>query len=246
MIDLHTHILAGIDDGAKTLDDSIALITDAVNGGVTKILSTPHIHFGCFDNNIASIKGAFSELTAQLEKQPLAVSVAYAAEVHLCPEILLLAKQKQLPFMGKWQAMDILLLEFPGRFIPPGSEKLVDWLIKQGIKPMIAHPERDRDLHQFSELVRLMEARDCLFQVTAGSLLGDFGERAASFSWQLVEENRATIVASDMHHLVKRPCKMQQAYDAVLTRCGKEVAERLFVINPEIIFDSNPTCWTAP
>jgi len=245
MIDLHSHILAGIDDGASSLDDSIALIRDAVKSGVTNILATPHIHFGTFDNDLPIIQQAFSKLTTELQNQRINVTVAYAAEVRICPEILLLAKTKQLPFIGKWLESDVLLLEFPHSHILPGAEKLVDWLIKHQITPMIAHPERNRDCWEFSERLRPFRERGCLFQITAASLLGDFGERAEKLAWQLIEDNCATIIASDMHNLKRRPCKMQAAYVAVSKRCGEEVALQLFVTNPKQIFESNQTRWTA-
>ena len=243
MIDLHSHILAGIDDGASTLDDSIVLVSDAIKNGVTKILATPHIHLGTFDNDLKSIKNAFSALTDQLQINNIDISLAYSAEVRICPEIIMLAKQKQLPLMGKWKGFDLLLLEFPHSHIPPGSEKLIDWLTTQNIKPMIAHPERNRDLWQFNELLRPFKERDCLFQVTASSLLGDFGERSERLAWQLVDDGIVTVIASDMHSITRRPSKMQQAYDLVKSRCGVQVAEQLFVVNPDIIFESNPTHW---
>jgi len=244
MIDLHSHILAGIDDGASTLEDSVDLISDAVASGVTKILATPHIHFGTFDNNINTIQQAFLQLTTHLQKQEINVTLAYAAEVRICPEILMLCKQNKLPFMGKWQNTDLLLLEFPHSHIPPGSEKLIDWLIKQNITPMIAHPERNRDLWQFIELMRPLKERGCLFQVTASSLLGDFGERSEKLAWQLLDDNVVTIVASDMHNLTRRPCKMQAAYERVVARYDESMAKSLFVTNPNKIFESNPTHWT--
>lgn len=243
MIDLHSHILAGIDDGASTLDDSIALVSNAQQNGVTKILATPHINFGTFDNDLQSIKTAFSNLTHQLQIQQIDISLAYAAEVRICPEIILLAKQQQLPFMGKWLGADLLLLEFPHSHIPPGSEKLIDWLVAHNIKPMIAHPERNRDLWQFKELLRPFKERDCLFQVTAASLLGHFGERSEKLAWELLDSGTVTVIASDMHSISRRPCKMEQAYKLINTRYGSDVAEQLFVRNPELIFDSNPTHW---
>jgi len=245
MIDLHSHVLAGIDDGASSLDDSIALIDGAITSGVTNILATPHIHFGTFDNDLSTIQKSFSELTTELQKQQIDVTVAYAAEVRICPEILMLAKSKQLPFMGKWQGQDVLLLEFPHSHIPPGSDKLIDWLLKKNILPMIAHPERNRDCWEFSELLRPLKKRGCLFQVTASSLLGDFGERSQRLAWQLVEAGDVTIIASDMHNLSSRPGKMQEAYAIVSERCGEALAAQLFVSNPQQIFESNTTRWTS-
>ncbi|PKG37344.1 tyrosine-protein phosphatase [Psychromonas sp. Urea-02u-13] len=244
MIDLHSHILAGIDDGASTVDDAIALVNHSALSGVTKVLATPHIHFGTFDNDLASIKKAFAELTLKFQKEQINTAVAYAAEVRICPEIILLAKTKQLPFMGEWQGSDLLLIEFPHSHIPPGSEKLIDWLIKNNIQPMIAHPERNRDLWKFPELLRPFKQRGCLLQITAASLLGDFGERSEKLAWQLIEAHEATIVASDMHNLTRRPCKMKEAFEAVATRCSQAMAERLFTDTPDLIFNSNPTIWT--
>lgn len=244
MIDLHSHILAGIDDGASTLDDSSALIKSSLKNGVTKILATPHIHLGTFDNDLSTIKEAFRKLTLSLEQQAIDVSIAYAAEVRICPEITLLAKTKQLPFMGKWKKFDLLLLEFPHSHIPKGSDKLVDWLLKHNIMPMIAHPERNRDLWKFPELLRPFINRGCLLQITAASLCGDFGERPQSLAWRLIESGCVTVVASDMHNLSRRPCKMKEAFAQISERLGKIDAERLFVTNPQIIFDSNSTRWT--
>jgi len=245
MIDLHSHILAGIDDGSASFDESIGLIRSAIENGVTTILATPHIHFGIFDNDLAMIKQAFNALTTELQKQQLEIKLAYAAEVHICPEIVPLVKKKQLPFMGKWQCADLLLLEIPHTHIPPGTEKLIDWLIKQGIKPMIAHPERHHFFWEFKELLRPFKQRGCLLQVTASSLLGDFGERAEKLAWQLVEANEVTVIASDMHNLSHRSGKMKEAYNAVSLRCGEALALQLFVVNPSQIFASNPTRWSA-
>jgi len=244
MIDLHSHILAGIDDGASTLDDSIALVKHAAQHGVSKILATPHIHFGTFDNDLPIIQKAFNELTSRLQEEQIDICVAYAAEVRICPEIILLAKTKKLPFMGKWHGLDLLLLEFPHSHILPGSEKLVDWLLKNNIKPMIAHPERNRELWEFPELLSPLKQRGCLFQITAASLVGDFGERSKNLAWQLLEEGTATIVASDMHNLLRRPCKMRDAYKLVSERLGHQLANSLFIENPSYIFESNLTAWT--
>jgi protein-tyrosine phosphatase len=250
MIDLHSHILAGIDDGALTLDESLKLIHQSVNSGVTKILATPHINLGTFDNDIIIIQEAFDNLTQHILSFQLTnsfsqpFSLAYAAEVRICPEIMTLAKTKQLPFIGKWQGRDLLLLEFPHSHIPPGSEKLIDWLLNNNIQPMIAHPERNRDLWQFPELLRPFKQRDCLFQITASSLLGDFGDRSQQLALEMIDKQEATIVASDMHNLNRRPSKMKQAFDVVSQRFGDEVAHQLFVKSPDQIFQSNSTIWT--
>jgi len=245
MIDLHSHILAGVDDGAVSLADSLSLIEGSISNGVVKILATPHIHLGTFDNDIERISYAFNQLTSHIEQHPLTqkVSLAYAAEVRICPEIIMLATNNQLPFMGKWQGKDVLLLEFPHSHIPPGSEKLVDWLLAHNILPMIAHPERNRGVWETQDLLKPFIEQGCLFQVTAASLIGDFGDRPQNVAWKMMRSNQVSLVASDMHNLKRRPSKMQEAFLSVCDELGKEVAEQLFIDTPNIIFDSNPTLW---
>ena len=244
MIDLHSHILVNIDDGVSSIEDAVQLIDDSVKCGVAKILATPHIHFGTFDNDQTTIKNAFDTLTQALQTNNIDVSLAYSAEVRICPEIMILAKQKKLPSMGKWQEKDLLLLEFPHSHIPPGSEKLIDWLTKNNIQTMIAHPERNRDVWKFMESLNPFRQRGCLYQITAASLIGDFGQSAQQVAWKLIESGEVTIVASDMHNLKRRPNKMPEAYQLARGRVGKKIADDLFVSTPDLIFNSNPTQWT--
>lgn len=245
MIDLHSHILAGIDDGAPSLKDSLILIQQSINDDVTHILVTPHINFGTFDNDLDSIKNAFDLLCHFSLHYKLNINLAFAAEVRISPEILQLVNQKQLPFMGKYEGSDIVLLEFPHSHIPPGSEKLIDWLIKKNIRPMIAHPERNRDVWKYPEVMQPFIQRNCLLQITAASLLGDFGEQSKKQAWSYIESGSATVVASDMHNLKRRPNKMKEAYQLVREKCGAEVANLLFINTPKEIIESNPSLQLA-
>ncbi|MEH6453610.1 MAG: CpsB/CapC family capsule biosynthesis tyrosine phosphatase [Psychromonas sp.] len=245
MIDLHSHILPGLDDGASCLEDSLSLIRNSINDDVTHILATPHIHFGTFDNDMVSIKTAFNSLCEYIDNHGVSINLAYAAEIRISPEIIQLVEQKQIPFMGKYEGADIMLLEFPHSHILPGSEKLIDWLIKKNIKPMIAHPERNRDVWKYPEAMQPFIKRNCLLQITASSLLGDFGERSKKHAWSYIESGDATIVASDMHNLKRRPNKMKEAYNLVQKRFGLEVADSLFINTPQKIIETNPTLQLA-
>lgn len=245
MIDVHSHVLPAIDDGAGSLDESLQLIERAASSGVRKIIATPHMQRGRYDNDIASIAAAYQQLTTALAAKPeINIELAYGAEVHLCPEIMILVKQQALPFIGRWQGKDVLLLELPSSHVPPGSEKLIDWLAKQNIVVLIAHPERYRYCWPSQEVLRPFLRRGCLMQLTASSLLGDFGEQAEHSAWQMIEREQVLLVASDMHNLRRRPCKMAEAYEAVAQRCGDTVATQLFVTHGTQIFDTNPTRWT--
>ena len=129
MIDIHCHFLPGIDDGAKDMDEALALIKLAVKDGVTRIVLTPHLHLGRFDNTLSVIQPAFSALKTEVNRENIAVELAYAAEVRLDSEILTLLTNKQLPLYGNYSGQQFMLLEFPHSHIPAGSEMLVKFLI---------------------------------------------------------------------------------------------------------------------
>jgi len=239
MFDLHTHILAAIDDGARTIGDSIDLIKQSVDNGVTHIMATPHLNIGTFDNSLSGIELVFRELCEKMETLDISVSLAFAAEVRICPEIIPLAKNKQLPFLGRYNGKDVLLLEFPDSHIPPGSEKLVDWLLRNNICPMIAHPERNRDLWQHPYLINEFVKQGCLLQITAASLVGSFGERSEKLAWQFIESDLVHVVASDMHNLKRRPNRLLEAYRLISYKIGQEIADKLCIDHPGAIFSSN-------
>lgn len=232
MIDIHCHFLPGIDDGAKNMDEALALIKLAVEDGVSHIVITPHLHLGRFDNTLPVIQSAFSALKAEVKKENIAVELAYAAEVRLDSEILTLLTNKQLPLYGNYNGQQFMLLEFPHSHIPAGSDMLVKFLKNQNITPVIAHPERNRDLlespHKIKPFVRL----GCWFQVTASSITGHFGEACQSLALNYIEQGYIQIVASDAHNLKRRPPILSQARDKVTTLFGDDTAQLLFQDNP--------------
>ncbi|NQY62881.1 MAG: capsular biosynthesis protein [Alteromonadaceae bacterium] len=235
MIDLHCHILPGIDDGAKELDDSLALINAAISNGITHMLCTPHIQLGRFDNTLDTILTAFELVQQQVIAQALKIHLAFAAEVRLCPEIMILAKQAKLPFIGKWQGKHVLLLELPHSHIPPGTEQLIKWLHKNDIIPMIAHPERNRDILADYSKLKMLIRMDCLFQLTASSVVGDFGEGPQQVAEKMLSDDLVNIIATDAHNLKRRPPKLAEGKMAAVKIVGEEKAQQLVYDTPWLI-----------
>ena len=238
MIDLHCHILPALDDGAQNLVDSIELVKLAIADGITHAVCTPHIQLGRFDNNLDTIATAFDLLVTQIKSQQLNIALAFAAEVRICPEIMLLSKQNKLPFIGKWQNTDVLLLELPHSHIPPGTDQLIKWLHKHKITPMIAHPERNRDIiadyNKFDMLCKL----GCLFQMTAGSLCGQFGEAVQAISAKMLIEDKITILATDAHNIKRRPPSLLAGRNAAAELIGDQKANSLVYDTPKLISQS--------
>ena len=231
-IDIHSHLLPCIDDGAQTLDDAIELARYAVAHGITHSVITPHIHPGRYDNDKDTIKAAFDQLQYEINKQNIALKIAYAAEVRISVEMMELIKQNKIPFLGQLQNKNILLLEFPHSHILPGSEKLITWLTNRNIKPIIVHPERNKELQaDFSKITPFLKAGS-LLQVTAGSLIGKFGPKSQDIARILIENNWAHFVATDAHNLQHRPPDLNEVNQYLQHTIGKTQTRKLLFDNP--------------
>lgn len=241
MIDLHCHILPGIDDGAQKLTDSIDLVKLAITDGITHAICTPHIQLGRFDNNVKIISDTFDLLVAEIKSQQLSIELSFAAEVRICPEIMLLSKQNSLPFIGKWQNTDVLLLELPHSHIPPGTDQLIKWLRKNDITPMIAHPERNRDIMADYRKLDMLCNLGCLFQVTAASLCGHFGDTSQAIATSMLKEDKVTILATDAHNVKRRPPNLQAGRNAAADIIGDKKADSLVFDIPKLISASKFT-----
>lgn len=238
MIDLHSHILPGIDDGAPDLATALELSKIAVNDGITHIVCTPHIHPGRYDNTLETIQQALNELQAGLIEQHIDLVIHAAAEVRFGMELMVSVKQQSIPFLGEWQGKPVLLLEFPHGEIPFGAERLTAWLLQQGIKPMIAHPERNKGLLRTPEKLKPFLEQGCLLQVTAGAVAGRFGQAVQELAYKLLKEDVVTILASDAHNIEHRPPILSQGRDAAAALIGESAAQRLVVDNPLHIIQS--------
>jgi len=229
-------LLPGVDDGASNDADSIALFKQAIADGITHMVMTPHVHPGRYENNKSNLQPHFTRLQELLARNNLDISIAVAGEVRLCTEVLTMFASNDLPFIGKIRGKDVMLLEFPHDGIPPGSDKLVDWLMQRNILPIIAHPERNKAImHDITKIGPFLE-RGCLFQLTAMSVTGKFGENAHNIAHQFLSNGWATIIASDAHNIKHRPPVLSEAYATVASEYSSDLARALFIDTPaEII-----------
>ncbi|MGI9277741.1 MAG: tyrosine-protein phosphatase [Endozoicomonas sp.] len=232
MIDIHNHIIPGIDDGATNLDMSLRLLEQAIEQGITHIVCTPHMHPGRFDNDRQSIEPAFMDLKSEVAKRALPVKLAMAAEVRISDELMVQLKMKQVPFLGQWQGRPAVLLEMPHGQVPFGVENLLSWLLRQDIQPIIAHPERNKEIMRSPDRAQELSDRGALFQLTAGSVTGDFGEPARQTSSWLLDSKLVSFVASDAHHPERRAPAMAAAREVLLQSFGEPLTLSLTETNP--------------
>mgnify|MGYP001588954298 FL=1 len=232
MIDLHTHLLPGIDDGPSTLAESLALCRLATTSGTTHAICTPHIHPGRWENTRTSIQAECNKLQQALSQQKIPLQLGFAAEVRLTDEIISQVTNNEIPFYGELNGYQIMLLEFPHSHIIPGSDKLIQWLMNKKIRPLIAHPERNRQVMKDPALLKPFIDAGCWLQVTAGSVIGAFGEGARDVASMLLDEDNVSVIASDGHNMKARPPSLMAAYENVRDRYGLDRATRLIQDNP--------------
>ncbi len=128
MIDLHCHLLPGIDDGAEDMQTALAMVRIAVDDGITHCVLTLHLHEGRWDNRAHHLVELCADFQQQLEAENIPLLVSYSTEVRIGPEILGWVAAGDINYLGKWQGDNVMLLELPHDQIPPGAEKLTAWL----------------------------------------------------------------------------------------------------------------------
>lgn len=232
MIDIHCHLLPGIDDGAQTETESIALLKQAIADGITHMVLTPHVQPGRYNNTLNNLQVPFQRLQQIIAEQQLAIKLSLGGEVRLCAEVLSLFTADNLPFIGRYDNQRVMLLELPHNGIPPNSDKLIDWLMERDILPIIAHPERNKAIIADINKAAPFIMRGCLFQLTAMSVTGDFGEKAYGVAHQFLEQGLATVIASDAHNSKRRPAVLSKAYNYVTDKYGEALAKELLIETP--------------
>jgi protein-tyrosine phosphatase len=235
MIDLHCHFLPGIDDGPETMDEALALARAAVADGITHSVLTSHVHPERYPNQRSNLEVAVAEFEGQLSRAAIPLQVRIGGEARLCAELLDLVADDQVPFLGAVNGWRILLLEFPHQMIPVGSMRFVSALLKMRIRPLIAHPERNKGVMEKPERIREFVQAGCWLQFTAGSLAGRFGQRAQEVAFRLIDEEWTSVVATDAHDLLNRPPKLSEGRDVLEKRYGTSVANAMAIDRPRQI-----------
>jgi len=233
MVDIHSHIVWGLDDGASSIEDSLAMLGMAWRDGITDIVATPHAN-AQYQFHSALLRQRAEELAGR-EGTPV---IHLGCEFHLdCDNISSLLDN---PCSYTINAGPYLLLEFPHLHIGRHTESILRQLLDAGIVPIVAHPERNpvlqKDLDRLESWIEL----GCLAQVTARSITGGFGSSSNSAAFRLLGRGLVHVVATDAHDRQHRTPILSAAYQAVRARFGEDVAELLFTDNPRGIIQGRP------
>ena len=204
--------------------EALDLARRAVQDGITRSVLTSHVHPHRYPNQRSNLEGAVTEFAAALAHAGIELQVRMGGEARLCPELIDLVADHQVPFLGEVNGFKILLLEFPHQMIPVGSIRFITSLLRMKIRPLIAHPERNKAIMTHVDKVREFTDAGCWLQLTAGSLVGRFGEQAETAAYALIDAGHTCLAATDAHNLSSRPPLLSEARNALSARYGEAVA----------------------
>lgn len=237
VIDLHTHILPALDDGAKTLAAAVAMARMAVADGITHVACTPHVMPGTYDNDTDSIERAFQMLSARLGEEGVALALVMGADIHATPDLLTQLQNGRVPTIAGGR---YFLFEPPHHVIPPGIDRLVRALLAADYVPILTHPERLTWIEQHYDIICALDAAGIAIQLTAASITGGFGSRAQYWSKRLLDEGRVDVIASDAHDTARRPPVLSWARDQIAKDYGAEFAASMTLKAPLAILRNEP------
>ncbi|TGD73119.1 capsular biosynthesis protein [Mangrovimicrobium sediminis] len=237
MIDLHCHILPGIDDGAPDTETALSMARLAAADGIRLLACTPHIHPGRFDNDAAGIASACADFRERLREADIALELTTGADAHITPELLPGLRAGRIPTL---HGSRYFLCE-PSHQVPlPGLPALVRHLLGAGYVPVITHPERLRYIDSHYELILESARLGAWVQLTAGSLTGRFGEGPQAAARRLLEDGVVHLLATDAHNTGRRAPLLTEGREAAAQLVGEEEASRLVLERPQAVIDDLP------
>lgn len=237
LIDLHTHILPAVDDGAPDLAEAEAMARVALADGILRVAATPHSLRLPPGTGLPELEARAAELQRRLAASNLPLAVVAGAETAL---IAALPRQLETGAFITLNRSRYILLELPYVGLPTALEEIMFQVQVRGLVPILAHPERSADLRHHPERLRGLVERGALVQITAGSLEGQFGGSAQRAARQLLGEGLVHVIASDAHSSTDRAPRLSAAMALAAEIVGPERAGRLAAANPAAILADQP------
>ncbi|MCM3033894.1 tyrosine-protein phosphatase [Niallia sp. MER 6] len=231
MIDIHCHILPGVDDGPEKTEESILMAKEAVKEGIKTIIATPHHRNNRYYNSKEEILKKVNKLNDELTEIDIPLTILPGQENRIFGELIEDYRKGEILTLNN---SDYLFIEFPTSSVPRYAEQLLYDIQLEGLTPIIVHPERNKELLDNPTILYNFIKNGALSQVTAASLCGYFGKSIQKYSKLLIEHNLTHFIASDAHNLRNRSFKFSQAFEIIQKEYGSELFY-FFVENAELL-----------
>lgn len=240
MIDIHAHLIPGVDDGSVSYCESVRMLEMACQCGVRALVATPHSNIPIQSNYYGEwFEHSFNKLK-ELSKD-IPVTLYKGMEVYLTKDVVDLVKDNKIITLNNTR---YILIELPVLDSTHNILTNIKSIINANLIPVIAHPERYELFYDDTSLLIQLANQGCIFQINKGSLLGQFGQGAQLLARYMLKHGLVHIVASDAHSPYQRTTRLDEAYDYVCYRYGSDYAEVLFYINPwRILIDEKIDRW---
>jgi len=244
VIDLHCHILPGLDDGASDLAVALAMAEAQLAQGVTVVACTPHILPGLYHNSGPAIRQAITQLQSRLNQEDIPLQLVTGADVHMAPDFAAGLRSGQLLSIADSR---YVLVEPPHHTAPPQLEDFFFALVTAGYVPILTHPERLSWVPQRYQIIKRLVRAGVWMQVTAGSFAGTFGGNSLYWAERMLDEGCVHLIASDAHDADRRRPDLAIGYGLVAKRVGAEEAQRLVFTRPMgVLKDEPPSSLPGP
>jgi protein-tyrosine phosphatase len=244
VIDLHCHILPGLDDGAADLSVSLTMARQQADQGVTAVACTSHILPGLYHNSGPALRAATQELQDILDQEGISLALTTGADVHMAPDFVAELRSGKLLSIADSR---YVLVEPPHHIAPPQLEDFFFNLVVAGYVPILTHPERLSWVPSRYETIKRLVRSGVWMQVTAGSFTGAFGRNALYWAERLLDDGCVHIIASDAHDAERRPPDLAAGREFVARRVGADEAQRLVLTRPMgILKDQPPSSLPGP
>jgi protein-tyrosine phosphatase len=237
LIDLHCHLLPGIDDGAADLSESLKMARASVEQGVTVIACTPHILPGLYHNSGPAIRQATDDLQAVLDEEGIPLRLAYGADVHMTPDFVAGLQAGRLLSLADSR---YVLVEPPHHTAPPHLEDFFFNLVVAGYVPILTHPERLSWVPSHYDVIERLVSAGVWMQITVGSLSGRFGRNALYWANRMLDEGFVHLIATDAHDSEHRRPDLAAGRALVVRRVGGEEAQRVVLTRPMGVLTNQP------
>ncbi|WP_182199806.1 tyrosine-protein phosphatase [Paraliobacillus salinarum] len=243
MIDIHSHILPSIDDGAKHMEESVAMARAAVAEGIHTIIATPHHKNGRYDNTKEIILPLVEQLNNRLQQEDIPLTVLPGQESRIYGEIIEDYDEGIVLPLNK--TTRYVFVEFPSNSVPRYAKQLLFDMQVNDLKPIIVHPERNKTIMEDPTILYELVKNGALTQITAASVTGHFGKKIKKFTHELIEWNLTHFIASDAHNTTTRGFRMKEANQVIQETFGHGMLyyfteNAQYMINDDTVIGDEP------